>query len=175
MNLSYSKFKSSSNISRFTCGDTIDHKKLDRFLKERAIDHQKDMIGTTIIVHDADLGSQAIGYMTIMADGIAVEEEHKEGFLRNVFMKNIKYSSYPAIKIGRLAVDKRYQKKGVGRYLFNLAVAIATNINSQVGIRFIVLDSKEMSKEWYIKKLEFKQLAENDPYFLYYDLKGWNS
>lgn len=171
MNINYFKLNNSINLKEFNCGDSEDHQKLNKFLKERAINHQKDMIGTTLIACDLDSNKKIIGYMTLLTDGITVEEKQKKNFFESIFMRN-KYSTYPALKIGRLAIDKNYQKKGIGRYLFQLAIATGIKINEQAGTRFIIVDSKKMSTGFY-KKLEFKELNEKDPYFLYYDLKGW--
>lgn len=174
MKLDFYILKDSDNIKSFNCGDTEDHKKLNKFLIERASDHMRDYIGTTIAVYDLDSNNRVVGYITLLADSFEVEEQYKQKFFKSVVMKN-KYDTFPALKIGRLAVHKDHQNKGIGKYLFKLAVAIAIESNERlgVGMRFIVVDSKEMSKDWYPGKLNFRKLVESDPYYMYYDLKGW--
>jgi hypothetical protein len=180
MVLSYSILQGNEDLTLFCCGDSRQHKKLDKFLKERAKKHQNECIGTTYLVWNKTIKNrQLVGYMTLLADGIVVEEKNKLNFLNEVFVKH-KYDSYPALKIGRLAVHKNYNHNSknaglnVGTYLFKLAMGITKKLNDVVGARFIVVDSKDMSLNWYLQKLKFKILdEEKEKNFLYYDIFGW--
>ncbi|HDN66124.1 MAG TPA: GNAT family N-acetyltransferase [Methanosarcinales archaeon] len=73
---------------------------------------------------------------------------------------------YPAIKIARLAVDKKYGRKGVGSFLLLAAVGKALKISDDVGYRFITVDSKQDSIEFYEKQggFELAKKRKNDPY-----------
>ncbi|MCK4555027.1 MAG: GNAT family N-acetyltransferase [Candidatus Aenigmarchaeota archaeon] len=172
MKISYLRLDDSLKLDSFDCGNTKSHKILNKFLKERAMQHQKEMIGTTIIALDSETDIIA-GYITLLADIIKVEENQKKTFFEKISMKN-KYDTYPSIKIGRLAVHKDYQKLGIGNAFCKLAIAIAVKSNKQIGIRFIVANAKKIAKDWYVKKQNFRVLDENDELFLYYDLRGWS-
>jgi len=173
MDLDYLILNESTNVNDFCCGASEAHIKLNKFLKERAIDHQKEQIGTTTIVFEQSSNNKTIGYITLLADSVKVEKKQRTSFFENALLTN-KYNAYPALQIGRLAVDQGYQKKGVGNYLFQLAVAIAFHTNNKlgIGIRFLVVHSKDMAREWYLKKLNFRVYNESKN-ILYYDLLGW--
>lgn len=162
MNLIYSKLNDTLNIAQFDCGDSKEHKTLNTFLKERALNHQKDMISTTLIAYDED---RVAGYITLLASELKVQKGKQDVFRENVSMKkNYGYEEYPALKIGRLAVDKEYQGKHIiGPYLFRLAIGIAQTVNKNIGVRFIVVDAKGIAVDWYKQKLNFRQLDTNDP------------
>ena len=49
-----------------------------------------------------------------------------------------------------------------------------SNTTIGVGMRFITVDSKNMSKEWYLKR-DFRVYDKRNPDFLFYDLKGWKT
>ncbi len=153
----------------FCCGKTKDHKTLDNFLKNRAKIHQEDFIGTTFVVHQ---NNKILGFVTLLADSIYIEKTLREKIFGS---GKITYSNFPAIKIGRLAVNESYQKQGIGDFLikYTIGKAYKSNLEYGIGIRFIVVDSKNMSREWYLKKQDFKILDESKPDFLFYDIKGW--
>jgi len=65
------------------------------------------------------------------------------------------YKSYPAVKIARLLVDTNYRQKGyeIGSDLIQVALGIARSIICPaVGCRFVVVDSKKQSVEFYLKQ-----------------------
>ena len=71
-----------------------------------------------------------------------------------------------------MAVDKKYERKGVGRFLLLIAVGKALKISDEVGCRFITVDSKRESIEFYQKhgfKLVKKHEKQNFP-TLYLDI-----
>src|SRR3546814_20053741 len=71
------------------------------------------------------------------------------------------YHHYPAVKIARLAVDQRVQKMGLGEGLVNLAVGQAKNIICPaVGCRFITVDSKKQSVDFYRRTEESRVVKE---------------
>jgi len=86
------------------------------------------------------------------------------------------HDHYPAMKIGRLAVDRRYRGTGLGRRLLELGLAISRNsVASAAGCRFVVLNSKNQSIEFY-QKNGFKlvetesNLARSEP-LMFLDLR----
>jgi predicted GNAT family N-acyltransferase len=163
-----------NKVQNFSCGDNFDEKILNSFLQEKALTHQLDLISTTLIVFDSKDKKNIVGYITLLVDSIQVEDKNvKKQFFNTTFLKNNKYSTYPAVKIGRLAVDNQHKGKGIGKFLFNLTVALTKELNETIGARFIVVDSKKEPHNWYLKKLNFKLLDPSKPDFLYYDLKGW--
>lgn len=171
---SFSKLNNThiNEIKTFSCGETSEHTTLNDFIKQKAISQQEDLIGTTLIAFHKN---KIVGYITLLSDLIEVENFSKSNVKKfTLFKKHYGYKKYPAIKIGRLATTKEYQGKGVGTYLLELTIGIAFSINDNVGARFITVDSKKVSREWYLTKKNFKVLNKKESeYHLFYDLKGW--
>jgi len=73
------------------------------------------------------------GYITLLADKLEVD--------RPILLdEGVQYRSFPAIKIGLLAVDRR--AKGAGRRLVEWAVEyVAAEISLTVGVRFMTVDA----------------------------------
>lgn len=73
------------------------------------------------------------GYVTLLADKLSVDEQllQEEG---------VQYQTFPAVKIGLLAVDSR--ARGVGRCLVDWALEYAaTELVGALGVRFMTVDA----------------------------------
>lgn len=82
-----------------------------------------------IVHHEGHLA----GYITLLADKLALKEQIllSEGLTR---------STFPAIKIGWLAADRRV--KGIGGKLIKWAMEyVASNVSDKVGARFLTVDA----------------------------------
>ena len=97
---------------------------------------------------------------TLLVDSLHLSPTLKKSFNN----KNILYKTLPALKIGRLAVDDRFLKKGFGTILLNISYFVAKSISTKYsGCRFLVLDAKrnkDKSKDsiHFYKKFGFKIL-----------------
>ena len=84
------------------------------------------------------------------------------------------FKSYPALKICRLATDRKYRGKGVGAMLVNLIVASYKN-DSKAGCRFITVDAYADALDFYFKQ-GFAPLSKSDEgadtRLLYFDLES---
>jgi len=125
---------------------------LNAFLKEDALENQKELINKTFLCCHFN---QLVGYITFTTDIIEKEEVQKEGRIK------VKYGEYPAIKIARLAVDKKYEGKGAGSFLLLAAIGKALKISDEVGCRFITVDSKQDSIGFYEKRGHFELAKKN--------------
>ncbi|HLC95958.1 MAG TPA: GNAT family N-acetyltransferase [Candidatus Nanoarchaeia archaeon] len=129
------------------------------FLVEDALDNQNKKISVTYLWF---LKDELIGYLSLLNDRINLE-----GDLQNYFReKGILYRSLPALKVGRLCVDDRFLKRGIGTLMLQFAVITAERIfDKYAGCRFIVLDAKrnqDKSKDsiHFYKKIGLRVLKE---------------
>lgn len=127
------------------------------FLLEDALNNQKNRISVTYLWF---LNKELAGYITLLSDRINLESDLKDMFRR----KGIEYHSLPALKVGRLCVDNRYLRRGLGTLMLAFAVKVANHIfNECAGCRFIVLDAKKNPQNdpiHFYKKLGFQRLKE---------------
>ena len=73
------------------------------------------------------------GYITLLADRLAVEGPLLAG-------ESVKYRTFPAVKIGLLAVDER--SKGLGTALVQWAFRyVASELCPRLGVRFVTVDA----------------------------------
>lgn len=68
----------------------------------------------------------------------------------------IRLIEYPTALIGRLAVDNRQRKKGIGSFICKWAIGYCVSLSEKIGCRYIVLQTDEAHRGWYEEKLGFK-------------------
>lgn len=93
-------------FSEFNCGDEPWSEELNGFLRENAFTEGRERLNTTYVFYD---GMDApVAYVTLATQTLA---------LRTNSWLHLKsqYGHVPMLLIGRLAVDARHQRRGVGR------------------------------------------------------------
>lgn len=90
-----------------------------------------------------------LGYISIMSAEISLLGSYNIPNKRRAD----RYPSQPAVRIARLAVADDCQGCGIGSDLLSLAVSISLDqIVPFVGCRFVVVNAKQKSKEFYTKR-----------------------
>ncbi len=97
-------------VSTFDCGDF----RLNDFIINDALRQKNNGWNTTYVATKKDT-NLVIGFFALKGDSIILTEKTKKELGKD-------YCDIPAIKIGRFAVDKNYQNKGIGQYLMKYAM-----------------------------------------------------
>jgi GNAT superfamily N-acetyltransferase len=132
------------DLSEFNCN----HIDLNEFLQEKAYKQMAAKINVSYVIL---YQSKIIAYFTIAADSIRTkniwpeDDEALKG-------KGITYKSLPALKLGRLAVDLRYQNMGLGSYLLENIIRKAQDLSESIGLRYITVDAYIPSLNFYIER-----------------------
>jgi predicted GNAT family N-acyltransferase len=161
-------------ILPFDCGDTD----LNGFLFDDANNYTKDLMAVTYLIQDDE---KTIAYFNYLNDKISHTDLDGsiEKFAERVgiFLPKEKshYKSYPAVKIGRLAVHIDCQNGGgYGRKIINYTKGLFTNKN-KTGCKFITVDAYRDSLNFY-EKMGFKYLSskdkKSDTRLMYYNLEA---
>ena len=106
-----------------------------------------------VVLTDAD---QFVGYFNVLADSIRLRTKERPA--------GIVYSSAPAIKLGRMGVDKPFKSKGVGYWILDYVVGLARDLSESVGVRYVTLDSLRQGglPGWYGRYGFVENLGEQD-------------
>jgi len=120
-----------------TCGD----EDLNEFLKIDSLNYRNQLIAKTFLVIYKE---QVVAFFSVMNDAIKLKQEESSG-TQNL----IRLHEYPALKVGRLGVDKHYQRRGLGTICFNFILGPARKINDASTCRFITVDSHPESTAFY--------------------------
>lgn len=161
--LQLSKLDHTTVLKSFDCGDSD----LNDFLFNKAEKFNSELLATTYLLED---GESIIAYFSIFNDSLRVEEiefasqSGYKRFFREMVShpkRHLKY--FPAIKIGRLAVNKLSQGNGVGRIIINYVIDYAIEQNEKCACKFIIIDAYSQSLSFY-EKLGFSFYQEKDKY-----------
>ena len=124
-------------IEGFDSGETT----LDDWLKRRALANQTSGASRTYVVCD---NQRVIGYYALASGAVTVESATGR-FRRN--MPN----PIPVAVLARLAVDRSWQGKGLGRALFRDAAARVAEAAEAIGIRGIIVHAiSQHAKDVYL-------------------------
>ncbi len=116
---------------------------LNDFLKNDALVDQEWMVSKTYL---CCWKKSIAGYITLVTDTLEVKVvDEQDG------IKGYPYHKYPCVRIARLAVDKTFERRGIGRFLMLAAIGMAIDVSSKIGCRYITVDSKPESVGFYEK------------------------
>lgn len=94
--------------------------------------------------------------------------------MREAFPHRKHLSSYPAVKVGRLAVSLNYRKQGIGSDILSAIKQMLINQQSISAMRFLTVDAYSSAIHFYDQNgfLPLTNEAEDDALPMYYDLKS---
>jgi len=119
------RIEASHYVSAFSCG----YASLDDWLKRRELANQKRGASRTFVVCDEN---RVVAYYALAAGALASAEATGK-FRRNM------PDPIPVAILARLAIDKNYQKQGLGRALFRDASLRILSAADAIGIRGVLV------------------------------------
>ena len=134
-------------------------------------------LATSYVLEDTENGN-VIGYFSLAHDRISLTDFPSNSaynrFRKQFFAQGKMFKSYPALKICRLATDKKYRGEGIGAMIVNMIIASYRRDN-KAGCRFITVDAYADALPFYYKQ-GFSPLSKEDENadtrLLYFDLES---
>ena len=122
---------------------------LSSFAKSKAHKYEAANLARTYVIYDGAL-TRIAAYVTLVCSEVVSSKP-----ILQADDPEFPFGHFPAVKIARLLVDKRYREKnsrGFGRTLVDFSLGIArSEICPAVGCRFVVVDAKQASVKFYEK------------------------
>lgn len=123
----------------FSCGSTP----LDTYFRTQASQDVKRKVATCFVAIENTTGMIA-GYYTLSACHV-----YLSGLDEDMRRKLPKYPTVPAVRLGRLAIDTRFQGRKLGAAMLGNAAARA--VKSEIATAIMVVDAKdERAAEFYL-------------------------
>jgi GNAT superfamily N-acetyltransferase len=135
------KLSPAHDLSQFRCGEP----ELDDWLRRRAPLNEESGASRTYVIC---IGRQVVGYYALAA-GAAAHRGAPGRVRRNM------PDPIPVMVIGRLAVDLRFQGRGIGSALLKEAVLRTVHAAEIAGIRAILVHAINESAKRFYEKLGF--------------------
>ena len=140
MNLSLATVNKPLTKAKFDCG----YPELNQYLSRYALKNDRLSIGKTFVAL-TDM-QEVAGYLTVRSAQIAANS------LPEDITAALPRYPVPAFRIGKLAVDLRFQGSGVGRWTLTQALRKALEVSQTVGVFAVLVDAiDEKAKGFYLK------------------------
>lgn len=119
----------------FDCGEAD----LNDFLLADAKDYASQLLAVTYLIESTD---GVAAYFALSNDSISLSDSDKATWrrIKKDFPHRKHRNDYPAVKIGRLAVDRRYQGRQIGTSIIDFVKKTFVT-NNRTGCCFITVDA----------------------------------
>jgi len=146
---------------------------LNDFLLNDAKNYLAEMLAVTYLIESK---TETIAYFCLSNDNIRREVDMETWKKINRKVPNSKRKgSYPAVKIGRLAVTEKFAGNGFGRLMIRYVESMYHEENQNSGCRFITVDAYGNATSFY-ERNGFQFFTEKDAgkptRIMYFDLKS---
>lgn len=143
------RLNAGERIAAFDCQDAD----LNDFIVNEAALYREALLAVTYVVEDKST-REVLAYFSLTNDKVSISDfESKADFNRfrkQKFVNEKRIRSYPAIKIGRLAIAKSIQHQSVGTYLLEF-IEDYFIVDNKSGCRFVTVDAYVDAIPFYIK------------------------
>jgi len=141
----------------FSCGKQM----LDNYLHRQANQDVKRKLSACFVIEETKSGLIK-GYYTLANNSLPLN------MMPAILQKNLpkSYSSIPTTLLGRLAIDSRFQGKGLGKLLLIDALHKSYEISKTLGSFAVVVDPLDKDAEKFYEKYGFIKLPDSGKMFL---------
>lgn len=144
MDITVRKLEPGDKVTGLSLGDNK-FTPLKIFLQKHSKQYQREYLATTYCAFNEQ--GKVCAYITILCGEVLTEGNNLLGD-----GIDYRYSTYPAIKIARLAVDVECRNQKIGLQLVELVLGLALEyFCPHVGCRFVMVDSKRDAVKFYEK------------------------
>ena len=136
----------------FSCGVA----ELDKWLhRQSGQDERADFTRVFVVLDEKD-GKKILAFYSLST--ISIDASHMPEKSQK---KLPRYSEVPAVLLGRLAVSKDQQGKGLGKLLLLDALARLVSIKETLGYHAVIVDAKDQAASAFYQKYGFIELPDN--------------
>ena len=133
----------------FYCGVSA----LDQYLYKLASQDVRKCIAATFVLTKKN-DREVLGFYTLSSFAVNLGE-----LPRKISKQLPKYPMLPATLLGRLAVTKKYQSKGLGKLLLVDALYRIVNVSKEIGTMAVVVEAKDETALAFYKHYGFIELS----------------
>lgn len=138
-------------IAQFASGNAA----IDAYLQTSALAEQQMGLSRITVALDPKAQDAVIGFLTLSPLSIRIDP----GVLAALGLAAVPYPAVGGYLLGRLGVDRRYQRRGIGAALVAVAVAQARHGQATTGGAFLGVDAKDDALLAWYERLGFVRLG----------------
>lgn len=145
------------NRDGFDCGKEL----LNNYLKNQAGQDIKRKLSACFVLAEST-SDQIQGYYTLSNNSIPLSSFPE--YIQKKLPRS--YISIPTTLLGRLAIDTKYQGKGIGKILLIDALKRSYEISQEIGSFAVVVDPIDEEAENFYEKYDFIKLPDSGKMFI---------
>jgi predicted GNAT family N-acyltransferase len=145
------------NREDFNCGKEL----LNNYLKTQAGQDVKRKLSACFVLTEKET-NVIQGYYTLSNNSIPIRSFSEQ--IQKKLPKS--YTSIPTTLLGRLAIDIRYQGRGIGKVLLIDALKRSCEISQEIGSFAVVVDPIDEEAEKFYTKYDFIKLPDSRKMFI---------
>ncbi|MCB9033076.1 MAG: GNAT family N-acetyltransferase [Chitinophagales bacterium] len=145
------------NRNAFDCGKEL----LNNYLKTQAGQDIKRKLSVCFVLAE-NKTNNIQGYYTLSNNSIALSNFSEQ--IQKKLPKS--YKAIPTTLLGRLAIDKKYQGKGIGKILLIDALKRSYTVSKEIGTFAVVVDPIDNEAELFYEKYDFIKLPDSGKMFI---------
>lgn len=145
------------NRNEFDCGNEL----LNNYLKNQAGQDIKRKLSACFVLAEKETNNIQ-GYYTLSNNSIPLSSFPEQ--IQKKLPKS--YVSIPTTLLGRLAIDKNSQGKGLGKILLIDAFKRSYEISKEIGSFAVVVDPIDREAELFYEKFDFIKLPDSGKMFI---------
>ena len=130
----------------FSCGNPV----LDEYLKQRARQDAGRYVAAPFVLVPGPGGRTILGYYTLSSFAVDLSD-----LPQDTARKLPSYPNVPVTLLGRLAVDQRHARRGLGEFLLMDALYRSLTQTSQIAAVAVVVDAIDASAIRFYKHFNF--------------------
>ena len=119
----------------FTEKDGSDPLEIHKFYYNDLQRYQENNLSTVRLVKIED---KIVGYFTVSMNAIELDKLGKDEKVKDTTPKK-----YPAMLIGRMGIDKKHRRKGIGWEICQFCRGLAIEIGQKVACRYVMLHTTD--------------------------------
>lgn len=129
----------------FDCGE----EDLNDFLLSDSKDYLHRLVSVTYLIES---DNRTVAFFSVSNDRVTISDTDKATWrkIKKLFPHAKHRSDYPAVKIGRLAVDKEYKGQHIGSDILSYVKRLFVT-NNRTGCTFITVDALRCAIPFYLK------------------------
>ena len=166
------KLGENERVESFDCGDAD----LNDFILNDALPYRKEKLAITYAYVDRHDNSKVVAFFCLSNDRISLtdfDDKSRYNRFSMRFVNKKRLKSYPAVKIGRLAVSESMKGMSIRSILLTFIKRYFSTDN-KTGCRFITVDAYAAAVPFYLRNgfVPLNEEDANEPTrLLYFDLK----
>jgi GNAT superfamily N-acetyltransferase len=127
------------DCSGFDCGNP----EFNDFIRNDALTDQRNGYSIT---YAGMIGGALAAFVTLIAAAYRTEDFRAAG------RDGYHYRDIPAVKIARMATDRKVQRNGCGRALVDYSFKVALEVKKNIGCRLLITDALPERVDWYVHR-----------------------